>query len=145
MLDIGITQMRITLYEKGLIKKTHRIRDFMQFIPGQKGILLNKLIHIFDAFFRQIHLELRLITRELTKIFGVHMVMQATAFVVFTAQLVNDIYTDMIHSSSIYEKTLGLFISYIWITMNTMKMIIFNCICEEVRNKVYMHIEMYKL
>ncbi|KAH0947039.1 Gr24 [Eciton burchellii] len=83
----------------------------------------------------QVHLELRLITRELTKIFGVHMVMQAMAFVVFTAQLVNDIYTDMIHSSSIYEKTLGLFISYIWIITNTMKMIIFNCICEEVRNK----------
>jgi len=73
------------------------------------------------------------------------MMMQAMAFVIFTAQLVNDIYTDMIHSSSSYEKVLGLSTSYIWIITNIMKMIIFNYICEKVCNKVHTRTEMHRI
>ncbi|EZA58582.1 hypothetical protein X777_14744 [Ooceraea biroi] len=82
-----------------------------------------------------VHLELCVITRELTKIFGWHMVMQALAFNVITAQLIKDAYNAIIYSNSKYEMAIDLFVNYIWIITSIIKMIFCNCVCENVCSK----------
>jgi len=67
------------------------------------------------------------------------MVMQAVAFHVFTVQIIYECYVimTMIYEDFKYENLIDLFGIYLWITINIIKMIIFNYICEKVCIKVH--------
>ncbi|KAH0947028.1 Gr23 [Eciton burchellii] len=84
-----------------------------------------------------VHLELRLITHELTVMFGIHMVMQTIAFNILTVQLIKEIYNIIMkfNITSTYQTVINIFGSYIWITINVVKMIVFNLLCEEINGK----------
>ncbi|XP_071631945.1 uncharacterized protein [Temnothorax longispinosus] len=81
-----------------------------------------------------IHLELCSISRELNTIFGSQMVMQAIAFHVFTVQIIYECYITMmmLHNNFTYEKLIDSAGIYLWILINTIKMIVLNYICERV-------------
>lgn len=95
--------------------------------------------HLSDTFHRYIHLELCSISRELNTIFGLQMVMQAVAFDVFTVQIIYECYAMMtvLYNDFTYGKLIDFSGIYLWITFNTVKMIVFNYICEGVCTKVY--------
>jgi len=98
----------------------------------------NSIRYILDTFHRHVHLELRLITHELTVMFGIHMVMQTIAFNILTVQLIKEIYNIIMkfNITSTYQTVINIFGSYIWITINVVKMIVFNLLCEEINGKV---------
>lgn len=102
--------------------------------------------HLSNTFHRHIHLDLCSITRELNIIFGLQMVMQAVAFHVFTVQIIYECYaiTVILYNDFTYEKLIDFFGIYLWIAFNTVKMIVFNYICERVCTKVYRCIYIYK-
>jgi len=98
----------------------------------------NSIRYILDAFRRHVHLELRLITHELTVMFGIHMVMQTIVFNILVAELIKEIYNTImsINVTSTYQAAINIFDFYIWIIINVVKMIVFNLLCEEINDKV---------
>jgi len=98
----------------------------------------NSIRYILDAFRRHVHLELRLITHELTVMFGIHMVMQTIVFNILIAELIKGIYNTImsINITSTYQAAINIFDFYIWIIINVVKMIVFNLLCEEINDKV---------
>ncbi|EZA58584.1 hypothetical protein X777_14746 [Ooceraea biroi] len=123
---------KLTEQDTQQVKHTWAISSLPVDCRHKIGIKTTKVIVLI---LMHVHLELCVITRELTRIFGMHMVMQTLVFNVITAQIVNDIYNTMIHSNSNYEMALILFVHYIWIVTNIIKMIVFNCVCEKVCSK----------
>jgi len=71
-------------------------------------------------------------------IFGIHMVMQTIIFNILTMQLIKEIYNIIMSFNVVptYQAAINIFSSHVWITINVVKMIVFNLLCEEISGKV---------
>lgn len=65
------------------------------------------------------------------------MVLQVIIFLVYTIELIYEFYDAMINVKSTYELAINISDTYVWATINFVKMIVFNYICEGLCSKVH--------
>lgn len=94
-----------------------------------------------NAFCRHVHRELCSISCELTRIFGLQMILQIIVIQLYTIQLIFEFYEFNVVtqiSDNTYKLTINFLNTYAWSTVIIIKMIIFNHICEGLCTQVYL-------
>lgn len=97
--------------------------------------------HSSSVFCRHVHHELCSISCELTRIFGLQMILQTIVIQLYTIQLIFEFYEyNMVTkiNNNTYKLTINSINTYVWFTVIIAKMIIFNYICEGLCTQVYL-------